>query len=366
MRDYYEILGLQRNASESDIKKAYRKEAKKYHPDTNSGDESAEEKFKEINQANEVLSDPEKRKLYDQYGHNWEEAKHRGGFGFGGSANEMFETLKREQMKEQMKGNRTETLVHLTLEECYYGCTKDITVYYQKICGGCNGNGAKNGTSIHTCTTCGGGGQQVHVLERGGHRIQHVSTCGSCRGAGKVIDEHCEECSGNGIEVGEEIVRVNFPRGIQHGQYITKRGYGHMSRFPGGDRGDGIFIIEELEHENFKRVNGDPKSLVHKFPISYEDLVLGTEIEVPSIHGKFTKIKVDSNTKNGKLYRLRGHGMPSLNLSQGATPNNVPKNAFGDYVIELEINIPDKLSKKELELIKELKKLKEENLDEVK
>lgn len=364
MRDYYEILGLQRNASESDIKKAYRKEAKKFHPDTNSGDEGAEEKFKEANQANEVLSDPEKRKLYDQHGHDWEDARHRNGFG--GSANDMFDALRREQAKEQMKGKRTETLVHLTLEECYSGCSKDIEVLYQKICGGCNGNGAKNGTSMYTCTTCGGGGQQVHIIERGGHRFQHVSTCGSCKGAGRVIDVLCNECSGNGIEVGKDTVRVNFPRGIHHGQFITKRGHGHMSRFPDGERGDGVFVIEETIHDDFKRVPNDPKSLVHKYSISYEDLVLGTEIEVPSIHGKFTKIKVDSNTKNGKLYRLRGHGMPVLNLSHGATPSNTSSNAFGDYVIELEVDIPENYSKKELELIKELKKLKEENLDEVK
>lgn len=373
MRDYYEILGLQKNASDADIKKAYRKEAKKYHPDTNQGDKDAEDKFKEINEANEVLSDPEKRKWYDQYGHDWEAAKHRDGFGFGHSSmQDIMQQMQREQQRERMKGSRTETIVTFTLEECYEGCRKEVEYFYQKNCGGCGGNGAKDGTAMHTCTTCGGSGNQAHYIQRGAHRMQTVTTCGSCNGAGRVIDEHCNVCSGNGIEIGNEKLIINFPRGIEHGQAISKPGLGHESRFPGGDRGDAVFIVEEIPHETFKRMPAEqglqnrPGNLLYKHKLSYEDFVLGTQIEVPSIHGKFTKIIIDPKTSVGKLYRLRSHGMPALNLSPGFKPSSAPKAAFGDYIVELELEIPENISEEELGLIKQLRDLKYKNLDEVK
>ena len=360
MRDYYEILGIQKSASADDIKKAYRKLAMKYHPDKNGGDKEAEEKFKEAAQANEVLSDQEKRKLYDQYGHDYENASRRGG---AGGIYDMFEQMKREQMRERMKGAATQIRVPLTLEECYNGCDKTVEYQYQKNCSGCGGNGSKNGTAMHTCTTCGGDGQQVHYIRNGNHHMQHVTTCGPCGGTGQIIDEQCSVCIGRTVEMAKEVVHLRFPRGVENGQAITQSGKGHESRIPGGDRGDAIFVIEEIAHEIFERAGN---GLLHKFKIKYEDLVLGTTIEIPSIHGKFTKIIVEPKTKNGKLFRLKGHGMPALNLSQNVKPGNAPASAFGDYVVELELEIPDDFSEDELKLIEELRALKNKNLDEVK
>lgn len=364
--DYYEILGLQKGASDSDIKKAYRKIAKKYHPDINPGDKVAEEKFKEAAEANEVLSDPEKRKWYDKYGHEWEDAKRHQDVFSGGpsSVRDMFDRMEREHRREQMKGQRVYVKVDLTIEECFNGCTKKVNYPYQKICTGCGGNGAKGGTSIHSCTTCGGSGKQVHVIQRGAHTIQHITTCGSCRGAGQVIDEVCDVCHGNGIEVGHESVDVRFPRGVEHGQTLAKRALGHESRFPSGERGDVIFEINELPHDVFERMG---QGILYKHKIRYEDLALGTQIEVPTVSGKSTRIKVEPNTKNGKLYRLKGYGMPALNLSPSMKQGpGTPGGAFGDYVVELEIDIPDSFSEEEIELIKQIRDLKDKKLEESK
>lgn len=361
MRDYYEILGLQKSASAEDIKKAYRKMAMKYHPDKNEGDKDAEEKFKEAAQANEVLSDTEKRKLYDRYGHDWERASVMGGTG--ASIHEMFEQMQRAQHRERTKGGTVQVVVPLTLEECYNGANKTVEYYYQKNCGGCGGNGAKDGTAQHTCVTCGGSGQQTHYIQRGMHHIQHMSTCGSCRGDGRVIDVQCPICTGRGVQSAKEVVNLRFPRGVENNQALTQSVCGHESRIPGGERGDAVFIVEEIPHKIFTRVGN---GLLYKNKIKYEDLVLGTEIEVPSIHGKFTKIVIEPKTKNGKLFRLKGHGMPALNLSQNVKPGSAPDSAFGDYVVELELEIPDDYSEEELKLIEDLRALKNKNLDEVK
>jgi len=361
MRDYYEILGLQKSASEGDIKKAYRKMAMKYHPDKNEGDKDAEEKFKEVAQANEVLSDSEKRRLYDKYGHDWERANTSGTAE--GTINDIFEQMRRAQQRERAKGATIQIRVPLTLEECYNGVEKTVEYLYQKNCGGCGGNGAKDGTAIHTCVTCGGSGQQTHHIQRGMHYMQHMSTCGSCRGAGIVIDEQCVVCVGRGVESTKEVANLIFPRGVEQGQGITQEGFGHYSRVPGGERGDAIFIIEEISHEVFERVGN---GLLHKFKIKYEDLVLGATIEVPSIHGKLTKIIVEPKTKNKKLFRLKGHGMPALNLSKNVNPGQAPNSAFGDYVVELELDIPEDYSEEELKLIEELRTLKNKSLDKVK
>jgi len=331
----------------------------------NPGDKVAEEKFKEAAEANEVLSDPDKRKWYDDYGHDWQNAKnHRQSFSGGASAHDIFEKMQREHNRERTKGKAVHVEVELTLEDCFNGCIKKIEYPYQKICSGCKGNGAKNGTSIHTCTTCGGSGKQVHIIQRGFHTMQHVSTCGSCKGAGQVIDEICDICSGNGIEIGHESISVSFPRGIEDSQSLRHRGLGHESRFPGGERGEAIFIARELSNEVFTRVD---KNILYKHKIAFEDLALGTQIEVPLLSGKSARIKVDPNTKNGKLYRLRGYGMPSLNLSPSMTQgSHAPVSAFGDYVVELEIDIPEEFSEDEINLIKQMRELKNKNLEESK
>jgi molecular chaperone DnaJ len=257
MRDYYEILGLQKAASEGEIKKAYRKMAMKFHPDTNPDDKDAEDNFKKVNEANDVISNPEKRKLYDRFGHKWEEAS-KSGFGGGrSSSRDLFEELRREQEALMKKGDNSLVKIALTLEECYNGCTKEVQFNTKKICGSCHGTRAKGATAYHSCTTCGGTGKMAIVQQMGAFTRQHIVTCNSCKGAKVIIDEHCPECSGIGMETQTETAIITFPRGVKNGQSIMEENKGHYSRFPDGDRGDAIFAIEEISHEHFERFEKD-------------------------------------------------------------------------------------------------------------
>lgn len=358
-RDYYEILGLQKGASDDDIKKAYRKMAKKYHPDVNK-EEGADKTFQEINEANEVLSDPESRKLYDQYGHDWEKPHSTGGFGgFGGH----YEHFMNEFNRQAARGKNVHVKISLTLEECYNGCEKEVPYTVQKICTSCSGNGAKNGTAFHTCTTCGGSGQEVHVLRSGAHILQRTTTCSKCAGNGRIITEPCSTCHGNGMEMEQENAIVTFPRGVEHGQSIAAEGKGHYSRVQGADRGDVVFIIEEVKHDKFERRGAN---LLYRHKISYEDLVLGTKIEVPTIEGKHIKFVVEPGTQNGKSYRIQGRGMSVLNLPPQITPGPGYEGAFGDYIVELVLEVPSEYSEDEKKLIEQLRELKNKNLDKVK
>ena len=348
-RDYYDILGLQRSASDDEIKKAYRKLAKKYHPDRNPGDKEAEENFKEAAESFEILSDKKKRPLYDQYGHDWERA-----------SQDPFEALRKEQERRRSRGKNVHIKVALTLDECYNGCTKDVPFNIQKLCGTCDGSRAK---SSHTCTACGGSGQRTIVQSMGGFHMQETVTCNVCRGLTYIIDEACDTCQGHGTTVESEVAILTFPRGVQDGQTLGAQGKGHHSRVPGADRGDAVFIIEELKSELFERLDTD---LAYKYKISYEDLALGTKIEVPTIHGKKANIIIGPGTKNGKIYRLKGHGMPSLNLPNNFSVSSAPAGSFGNYLVELELEIPEKLTEDEIKLIEQLRELKSKRLDEVK
>jgi molecular chaperone DnaJ len=363
MRDYYEILGVQKTASESEIKKAYRKMAKKFHPDTNPDDANAEDKFKKVNEANDVLSDPEKRKLYDKFGHNWEEAS-KSGFGvFGKSGRDMFEELRREREVLRKRGQNVIIKVALTLEECYNGCTKEVPFSVQKLCGSCYGTRAKGGTAYHSCTACGGTGHRTVVHQMGNHIRQDIITCTSCRGAKVIIDEDCPSCNATGLETETETAIITFPRGVQNGQNLMTEEKGHYSRYPDGRRGDAIFTVDEIPHELFERFD---KDLVYRHKVEFEDLALGAKIEIPTVHGKVAKLIVNPGTQNGKIYRLKGHGMPVLNLSKAFTVVSAPEGAFGNFMVELELVVKEEYSEEELELIKQLRDLKSKNLDEVK
>ena len=354
-RDYYEILGLQRGASEEDIKKSYRKMAKKYHPDVNK-DDDADLKFKEVNEANEVLSDPEKRKLYDQYGHDWEQSHASHGFG------SHFTQHMRDFARAQAKGRSIQVPVTLTLEECYNGCEKEVTYTVKKLCNSCGGNGSKNGTSYHTCTTCGGSGQEIQAFRNGGHFFQTATTCRSCSGSGRAVIEICDNCQGVGIDSETETAIITLPRGIEGGQAVSARGKGHYSQVSGADRGDAIFIVEELRHDLFERSGLDLK-YIHK--INYEDLVLGATIEVSTISGKRIRFNIEPGTPNGKINRIKYHGMPMVNLPEQITPGPDYEGAFGSLIVELSVEIPSKYSEEEKKLFEQLRNLKK-NLDKVK
>ena len=346
-KDYYEILDIQKNASDKEIKTAYRKFAKKYHPDKNSGDKESEEKFKEISEAYEVLGDTKKRNLYDQYGHDLE-------------SRDPFENLRRKQQRRRSKGKNVHIKIALTLEECYNGCTKEVPFNIQKNCNTCNGSGAK---TSHTCTTCGGSGYRTVVQQMGNFHMQETITCNSCMGMKYVIDEECGVCKGHGVIIENETAILNFPRGVQDGQTLGVEGKGHFSRVKGADRGDAIFVIEEIISDIFERLDAD---LIYNYKISYEDLALGTKIEVPTIHGKKAKLVVNPGTQNRKVYRLKGHGMPQLNLSKAFTISGAPEGAFGNFMVVLELVIPEEHSEEEIKLLEKLRDLKLKDLDEVK
>lgn len=356
-RDYYEILGLNRDASQDAIKKAYRKLATKYHPDKNPGDKEAEEKFKEVNQANEVLSNPEKRPLYDKYGHDFERISQESNHG------SVFDSFMNQFNRHKQRGKDLIVKVEFSLEDCYNGCQKEISYNVQKICTGCNGSGAKNENSIKTCITCGGSGQESKILQAGGFMHRSISTCRTCGGHGRVIIERCLICKGHGMENEKETAFVSFPRGVEQGQSLPATGGGHHSRVPGGERGNVIFVIEEVPHEKFERMGQD---LLYKYKISYEDLVLGTRIEVPTIKGTAVKFNVEPGTQNGKTYNIKGFGMPILNLGPEITPSPGFEDAFGKLVVELEIQIPTSFSEEEKQVFEKLRELKIKNLDEVK
>lgn len=373
MEDYYSILGIERGASDAEIKKAYRKKAKEFHPDTNPGDKEAESKFKEINEANEVLSDSRKRSLYDQHGNNWDRVSDSGGFsGFGGHGftRDMFESIIRQQAEERnrvmMKGEPMEISVSLSLEDCYNGCVKEVEILVNKQCSGCSGNGSKNGTSIKKCESCKGSGQNVVYSNQGPYSTQYVSTCESCMGKGVEIEEVCEACNGIGFDRVKESVRVKFPRGVRGGQYISKSRVGNFSRYPQGERGDVAFFVNEEAHKLFKRDPQNPNRLIYTHKVGFEDLVLGSSLEITKIMGGSVKMEIKPGAKANSKYRLSGLGMPVLNLPHSSTPSNSPGSAFGDCIVELEIEIPTDLNEEELELIKKFKKLRGKSFGETK
>jgi molecular chaperone DnaJ len=359
--DYYEILGLQKGASQDDIKKAYRKLAMKYHPDRNQDDEDAKNTFQSINEAHQVLSDPDTRRLYDKYGHDWERGRHQEGFGATGDIFDIFEqhfgTGRRSKVRD------LKVKVDVTLEESYEGCSKEVEYAVQGQCGGCGGNGSKGGKAFHTCSSCGGTGQKTVVQMMGNMHVQRQQTCGPCRGHGHIIDEPCVDCGGQGVSIQIERANINLPRGVETGNHLRGVGGGNHSMIEGVGRGDVVFEVHIVPHQYFTR---DGQNLTYRHKINYEDIVLGTDIEVPTIQGANINIKIESGTKNGKKFRLKGRGMPIINLPKGVVPGAVPESAFGHYFVVLEVDVPESVSEEEIELMKKLRELREKNLDQVK
>lgn len=367
-RDYYEILGVPRDATDEQIKSAYRQLAKKYHPDMNrENPKEAEEKFKELSEAYEVLMDKEKRALYDQYGHDgvsgtfrsggfsWQDFTHTDDLrdifgdifsGFGGSSIfDMFfgdtfgrrTTTRRESRKQ---GSDLHLKLNLTLEEIAEGVEKTIKLKRLDTCDACNGSGAKVGTSPKTCPSCGGSGQVRQISRSIFGQFVNVTTCGHCRGDGKVIAQPCNVCGGEGRKSKDITITVKVPKGVSKGNYIPIRGKGNVGPRC-GPPGDVIVYIEEREHDIFSRHGDD---ILCQIPISFSQAALGAEIEVPVLNGK-VKMAVPAGTQSGKVFRLKGKGIPHLNGS-----------GSGDEYVEVVLWTPTKLSPEEKRLFQELAK----------
>ncbi len=360
-RDFYEILGVSKGASEDEIKKAYRKMAIKYHPDKNPNDKAAEDKFKEAAEAYEILSNPQKKAQYDQYGHNafGSGASQGGNYGgggfggmnmedifsqfgdiFGGGFGDAFGGGGGRGRRNQNRGSNLRVKVKLDLAEIAKGVEKKIKLNKYVGCTPCKGTGAEGGSSGYsTCGTCKGSGQFVRVMNTPLGRMQTSSACPECGGEGRIITNKCNVCFGNGIVEGEEVVTINIPPGVMDGMQLNARGKGNAAA-RGGIPGDLIVVIEEIEHEELKR---DGNNLYYELFVSFPDAVTGTQVEVPTIDGR-AKIKIDAGTQPGKLLRLRHKGLP-----------DVETHHKGDLLVSVNVWTPQNLSAEEKAIIEKLK-----------
>ncbi len=351
-RDYYEILEIERNASDTEIKKAYRKMALKFHPDKNPDDKSAEDKFKEAAEAYEVLSNPDKRARYDRYGHAGVGGAAGGGFGGGGmSMDDIFSQFgdvfggafggfggSRGQRRRVNKGSNLRVKVKLNLKEVANGIEKKIKVNKYVSCKHCEGTGADNGSSYASCSTCNGSGHITQVTNTFLGQMQTTSTCPSCGGEGRIITKKCTHCQGNGVVRDEEIISLNIPAGVAEGMQLSLSGKGNAGA-RGGIPGDLIVLVEEEKHPELER---DGNNLIHNLFISFPQAALGAQIEVPTIDGK-ARMKISPGTQSGKVLRLKGKGLPSVN-SYGT----------GDLLVNINVWTPKNLSKEESQILEKL------------
>ncbi|MBX9852914.1 MAG: molecular chaperone DnaJ [Cytophagaceae bacterium] len=350
-RDYYEILGVNRDASADEIKKSYRKLAIKYHPDKNPNDPTAEEKFKEAAEAYEVLSNQEKRARYDQFGH---QGVNGGGFGGGGmNMDDIFSQFGDifgggsfegffgggGRSRHTKRGSNLRIKLKLTLEEVANGAEKKIKVKRHVACQSCGGNGSKNGSSLQTCSACQGTGQIRKVVNTMLGQMVSASTCHVCQGEGTSITQKCPTCNGEGRVLEEEIISIKVPAGVAEGMQLSMTGKGNVPP-RGGMAGDLLILIEETEDEVLKR---DGQNIIYDLYINFSDAALGTNIEVPTIEGK-VKIKIDPGTQSGKILRLKGKGIREIN-GYGK----------GDQLIHINVWTPQQLSKEEKEMLMKMK-----------
>lgn len=350
-RDYYEILGITNSADQAEIKKAYRKIAIKFHPDKNPDDPAAEEKFKEAAEAYEVLSNAEKRQRYDRFGHqgvnggggfsgdmNMEDIFSQFGdiFGSGGSPFDSFFGGKSGRGgSRRRKGSNLRIKLKLTLEEIANGVEKKIKVKRYVTCSTCDGNGAKNGTSLENCSTCGGSGQVRKVVNTMLGQMVSSSTCPVCQGEGKIVTDKCDTCKGDGRMLQEEVIPIKIPAGVSEGMQLSMSGKGNVpSR--GGIPGDLLIVIEEEVDDVLKR---EGTNIIYDLYINFADAALGTTVEVPTIDGK-VKIKLEPGTQSGKILRLRGKGIKDLNGYDQ-----------GDQLIYVNVWTPKQLSKEEKDML---------------
>ena len=359
-RDYYEVLGIGKDADEAAIKKAYRVLAKKYHPDMNPGDAEAEKKFKEASEAYAVLSDPEKRQKYDQFGHAAFDGGAGGAGGFGGfdfsgaDFSDIFGDLfgggrRGGRSNGPMRGANVRKSIRITFEEAVFGCEKELDLILKDPCETCNGTGAKPGTSPETCPKCGGRGQVVYTSQSFFGTVQNVQTCPNCGGSGKVIKEKCSKCAGSGYIANRKKIKVSIPAGIDNGQSVRIRDKGEPG-VNGGPRGDLLVEVNVSAHPSLKRQD------IHIFsthPISFAVAALGGDIRIPTVDGDVI-YNVKPGTKTDTKVRLKGKGVPSLRNPQ----------ARGDHYVTLVIQTPERLSSEAKEALRRFDELTGNTLHE--
>lgn len=355
-RDYYEVLGVSKDADDATLKKAYRQVAKKYHPDMNPGDAEAEKKFKEASEAYAVLSDPDKRRQYDQFGHAaFEGGAGGGGFGgfdfsgadfsdiFGDIFGDLFGGGRRGgRGNGPMRGANIRKSIRITFEEAIFGCEKELELILKDSCTACNGTGAKPGTSPETCSKCGGKGQIVYASQSFFGTVQNVQTCPTCGGSGKVIKEKCTSCSGTGYTSSKKKIQVSIPAGIDNGQSVRIREKGEPG-LNGGPRGDLLVEVNVSRHPIFQRQEMHIFSTV---PISFAQAALGGDIRVATVDGEVI-YTVKPGTKTDTKVRLKGKGVPSLRDSR----------VRGDHYVTLVIQTPDRLSAEAKEALRKFDQL---------
>ena len=362
-RDYYEVLGVDKNASEAEIKRAYRKVAKKYHPDMNPGDKEAEEKFKEAAEAYDVLSNEDKRARYDQFGHAGMGGAAGnggpfGGFGGGMSMDDIFSMFGDifgghggggfggfsgfggggGQQQRRYRGSDLRVKVKLTLKEISTGVEKKFKLKKYVPCTHCHGTGAEGNGGSETCPTCKGSGSVIRNQQTILGTMQTRTTCPTCNGEGKIIKNKCKECSGDGIVYGEEVVTVKIPAGVAEGMQLSMSGKGNAGKH-NGVPGDLLILVEEEPHESLLR---DENDLVYNLLLSFPAAALGGAVEIPTIDGK-VKVKIDAGTQPGKVLRLRGKGLPSVN-GYGT----------GDLLVNVSVYVPEALTKEEKSTLEKL------------
>lgn len=361
-RDYYEVLGVDKNASEEEIKKAYRKIAIKYHPDRNPGDKEAEEKFKEAAEAYDVLHDAQKRQQYDQFGFNGPAGAGgfggfnggefsmddifsmfgdvfggRGGFGgFGGFGGGSY------RQPAQHRGSDLRLKVKLSLQEVASGVTKKFKVKKDITCPHCHGTGAENGSASETCPTCHGSGVEIRTQQSIFGMMQTQTVCHTCGGEGKVIKNKCHECAGTGVVKGEEVVEISIPAGVAEGMVVNVPNKGNAGRHNGIPGNIQVFISEE-PNDTFVR---DGNDLIYNLLLDFPTAALGGNVEIPTIDGSKVKIKIDPGTQPGKTLRLRGKGLPAVQRYGSGT---------GDVVVNISVYVPKTLSREEKETLEELR-----------
>ena len=351
-RDYYEVLGVSRGASEDEIKKAYKKMARKYHPDLNPGDKTAEEKFKEVNEAYEVLSDADKKARYDQYGHAGVDPNFgAGGFGGGfdgsfdfGDLGDIFGSFfgggfgggRRPNPNAPQRGESIRMSIAISFEEAAFGCEKAVTVERYETCDTCHGNGCAPGTSPEVCPDCHGTGT-VQVRRQTPMGVFATSSpCPKCGGKGRIIHQPCKDCRGSGMVRKKKTIQASIPAGIDNGQTISIRGQGNAGK-NGGPAGDLLITITVRPHELFRR---EGTSVLCEAPITFTQAVLGAELEIPTIDGK-VKYTLPEGTQSGTTFRLKGKGIPSIN-GRGR----------GDQYVTVYIETPKNLNKEQKEALK--------------